>query len=358
MDCFLLCFLVVVSVGGARAEAPPAEPSAPALGQPGRLVVRVQANGRAFDAPVVAHFSTPEGEAAEAPLVDDGVRPDERAGDGVWSGATVIRGERATLRLSAGEWEAGLADLALPSGPPRELDLALSSDRLVVSESAPARGFRPSGEAGGKGEGSGGRTRHQAAAAETASNDVWTIAAGIAGVTLLAIGFFWFRRPRRRVALPDGVRRVADVGLFGEGTPPLADGVTVWVVAAEAQAAFAARLVQAVAATRPVLVRAPDSLVLAPSPGGPVYRTALARPAELHDAAYDLQESHPELALVLVGCEGPPADQVRDVGGEFPVLLVVAEPVAEPVAGLGAVIRAAAAGGEWRFEVVPQQGEA
>lgn len=370
-----LGFATLAWVASARAEAPASEPvSLPALQRPDGLVVHVEASGRSFDSAVVAHFSTPEGETAEAALTDDGVLPDEHAGDGVWSGATVIRGERATVRLSSGEWEAGLAEIALPSGPSRELDLALSRGRLVVSESAGGRGFQPSGKAGGKGKGSGrrtrhkdaaakaesndvwtgGRTRHQAVDAEAASNDVWTIAAGVAGVSLLGIGFFWFRRPRRRVVLPGGVRRVAEVGLFGEGTPRLADGVTVWVVAAEAQPAFAARLVQAVAASRPVLVRAPDSLALAPSPGGPVYRSALASPLELHDAAYELQESHPDLALVLVGCEGPPAEWVRDVGSEFPVLFVVAE----PLVGLGEVVRGVPAGDEWRFEVGPPPGEA
>lgn len=348
-----LAFGVLLGLGSARAEgpaepaeaAPASEASPPQLGQAGRLVVRLRADGKALTSPVRAQFAPPSGEAVEFDLVDDGSLPDQQAGDGVFSGAGIVSGASATLTLRAGEWTGSLADVALPSGPPRELDIAMAGDRLVASP-APAsgeRGFRPSG---GSGKGSGSKGRLGGTTPEPASNDVWLLAAGVGGVALLVVGYFWFRRPRKVVVLPEGVSRVVDAGLFGGDTPPLAEGVVQYVAPAEAHPALAARLLGQVATLRPVLVHAAADLAMPASTGNPVYRTALPRPAELHDAAYELQEFHPQLVLVILGAPSPVADWVRDVRDDFPVILVVAE----PLAGTGPVVRCTLDGADWRFE--------
>lgn len=352
-----LAFACVVGLGSARAEGPaepapeaaarPSEASPPPLGEAGRLVVRLRAEGKALTSPVRAQFAPPTGEAVELDLVDDGSLPDQQAGDGVFSGAGIVTGASATLTLRAGEWTGSLADVALPSGPPRELDIAMTGDRLVASPAPAAgeRGFRPSG---GSGRGSGSKGRLGGTTPEPASNDVWLVAAGVGGVALLAVGYFWFRRPRKVVVLPEGVSRVVDAGLFGGDTPPLAEGVVQYVAPAGAHSSLAARLVAQVATLRPVLVHAAADLALPASTGNPVYRTALPRPAELHDAAYELQEFHPQLVLVILGAPSPVADWVRDVRDDFPVILVVAE----AIAGNGPVVRCTPDAAGWRFETV------
>lgn len=203
------------------------------------------------------------------------------------------------------------------------------------------------GEKGGR-MGSGRSHRSQGSAApEAASNDLWYLAAVAGALFLVGVGYFWFRAPRRAAPLPDGVRRIAEQGLFGPRTPTLGEGVTQWVVADPDRSALLAHLVTAVAERRPVLVHAADSVELPATRGLPAFRAAYSKAPELQDAAFDLQEEHPTLAVVLDAQPATLVEWTRDLAKELPVLAVVPAAVADA----GTVVRCARNGAEWRFEV-------
>jgi hypothetical protein len=182
---------------------------------------------------------------------------------------------------------------------------------------------------------------------EPASNDIWYLAAAAGALSLVGVGYFWIRSPRRAAPLPDGVRRLPEEGLFGPGTPALAEGVTQWVVAEPDRAALLAHLVTAVAERRPVLVHAADSVELPATRGLAAFRAAYGKAPELQDAAFDLQEEHPTLALVLDAQPASLVEWTRDLAKDFPVLAVVPAATADA----GPVVRCARDGAEWRFEV-------
>jgi hypothetical protein len=194
--------------------------------------------------------------------------------------------------------------------------------------------------------GGGRNQRQQETAGQAASNDLWYAAAAVGGLVLVGVGLFWFRGPRRAPPLPDGVRAVPQRGLFGAGTPALTPGLSYWVAAEADQADLVRHLCERVAALRPVLVQAPDTVDLGAVTGGPAFRAAFTKAPELQDAAYDLQEDHPALALLLQGVPGGLAEWTAELEKDFPVLAVVAS----PGPGARSVIQCARVGGEWTFE--------
>jgi hypothetical protein len=173
------------------------------------------------------------------------------------------------------------------------------------------------------------------------------VAAAIASLSLLGVGALWFRGARRAARLPDGVRRLSDLGLFGPGTPALVPGVSQWIVAEADEAALVRHLLLAVAGQRPVLVHAADALELPATQPGTGFRACYAKAAELQDAAYDLQEIHPALAILLVGAA--PAGALDEwsayIRKDLPILAVVRE----PTPGLGVAVRCALTDGAWNY---------
>lgn len=336
-----------------------------------RLVVRLDTAEHPLQGAVIARFVTKDGTGVAFALNDAGTSPDTTAGDGVWSGVGVVAGTTAKLTVSSPDWTGDAGSLALPPGRQHDLDLAISGARIVPSGAlgAAASGGaddratpgdagtvrRKGGGAGSaSGEGGGGRRRNKAEAESApAPNDLWYLAAAGAGLCLLAVGFLSFRRPQRAAALPVGVRRLAEAGLFGSGSPPISAGISQWVVSAADEHDLVLDLVRQVAALRPVLVQAGDDVELPGTRGGTAYRASYGRPAELQDAVDDLREVHPTLALVLVAPSSPGAlaEWTRDMGGDLPILAVVRQ----PVPGVGPGARCTRPAGEWEFETLPVQ---
>ena len=97
-----------------------------------------------------------------------------------------------------------------------------------------------------------------------------------------------------------------------------------------------------------MLFQSAHAVELPPIPRGPAYQSAFAREAEFQDAAYDLQEDHPALALVVVVGEGELSEWSRDVRGDFPCFGVVRRAVPEA----GRAVRCTWSGAAWSFEEV------
>jgi hypothetical protein len=161
----------------------------------------------------------------------------------------------------------------------------------------------------------------------------------------MAVGLFWFRRPRRAPRLPDGVQRVEPAGLFGAGSPAVVDGLSQWIVAEADEADFAPHLVARLAASRAVLVQAPARLALPPQSGGPVFSSSFDKPETLADAAYDLFDLHPSLVVVVLPGATGITEWSRGVVDDIPVVAVVR--AAAP--GEGPVVTCTRQGADWTF---------
>jgi hypothetical protein len=109
-------------------------------------------------------------------------------------------------------------------------------------------------------------------------------------------------------------------------------------------------LLHAVAAHRPVLVHAADALELPGTQPGTGFRACYSKAAELQDAAYDLQEMHPSLAVLLLGATTGSSPGALDewtayIRKDLPILAVVRQ----PAAGLGVAVRCTLSEGVWAF---------
>ena len=371
----VLAFALLIFVAGLQTPAYAGDGAPPGAAAP-RLMVRLDASAHPLTGDVVAHLTPSGGTVVDCALADNGERPDMAAGDGVWTGFAEVAGDRARVTVSAAGWSGDAGDVVLTqaditrraSGERlRQLGLAVVGGKLVaaqgLTDGAPSPAgssamLRPRGESGGasrdeaqsdEGSESRGR-RHQKTAAEPASNTLWYIAAAIASLSLLGVGALWFRGARRAARLPDGVRRLPELGLFGPGTPALVPGVSQWIVAEADEAALVHHLLQAVAGQRPVLVHAPDAMELPGTQPGAGFRACYAKATELQDAAYDLQEIHPSIAVLLLGAAtGSPSGTLEEwtayIRKDLPILVVVRE----PMPGLGVAVRCARTDGAWVY---------
>ena len=338
-----------------------------------RLMVRLDASAHPLTGDVVAHLTPDGGAVVDCALADNGERPDMAAGDGVWTGFAEVAGDHARVSVSAAGWSGDAGDVALSAADItrrasgerlRQLGLTVVDGKLVAAPDMAAGAPSPAGAAVERTRGGGGRDeaasdegsegrgrRHPKTAAEPASNTLWYVAAAIASLSLLGVGALWFRGARRAARLPEGVRRLADLGLFGPGTPALVPGVSQWIVAEADEAALVRHLLLAVAGQRPVLVHAADALELPATQPGTGFRACYSKAAELQDAAYDLQEIHPALAILLVVAEtgAAPAGALDEwsayIRKDLPILAVVRE----PTSGLGVAVRCALIDGAWNY---------
>ncbi len=248
----------------------------------------------------------------------------------------------------AAEPAAPAAEPAAPAAPPPAPGARLGEPVGELGQQG-ASSRRAQGEREAKAASRG--RRASPAAGEPASNDLWFAAAVVGALCLLGVVYFWFRGRQRTLRLPEGVRRIPDAGLFGAGTPGLAPGLSQWVVADEDRDKLLDRLVTEIGGLRPVFLLAEDSAAVSSGRVGPLYRAAFDKPAEFHDAAYDLQDAHPSLALVLglPAARGPVAEWAREVHADFPVLAIVAQ----AVPGEGAVVRCTLTDAGWSFAGEP-----
>ena len=86
----------------------------------GGVIVQMQGPADQPDLAPIVQVIDSHGVMVEVPLKDDGQRPDDRKGDGIWSGlAPGVTGERFTVRLPAGPdlWMSGEFTVADPYKP-------------------------------------------------------------------------------------------------------------------------------------------------------------------------------------------------------------------------------------------------
>ncbi len=357
----LVGVLVSLLCGPARAGDDDVPPAA-ARGAGGHLVLRLDATAQPLDGSVIAHLTPAGGPTVDLPLNDAGTRPDSAAGDHVWTGLGLVEGDHAKVTVTAGAWTGDAGDLPIAAGRPRELNLQITGGKLVVAPAGtPAigvpgwTGHSPRGKDGAGEQGSGAQDdgaehahRHTKTATDDSNDTLWYVAAAAGGVCLLAIGLFWFRGPARAAPLPEGVRRLPDVGIFGPGTPALTAGVSQWVVDDADAPDLVRHLAATVASLRPVLVHAPDDLLLPGAPLGPAFRAWYAKPAQLQDAAYDLQEAEARLVLILAPTPSPLHEWTAYIGKDLPILAVVT--AVSP--GAGVVVRCSRVDGAWVYSPV------
>ena len=313
-----------VATAGAEAPAAPAAPAGqPSVGGSG-IVVRLQADPVLTSAPTVA-LSAGGVKVVETTLNDDGKDPDVTGSDGMWSGATFASGDSFTVSVIAAGKPLGTADVAWkPADAQRDLTLTWSGGKLAaeagVSVPAPAPGEEvaaspPSSPAvqpavagspgatpasppspGGTPPGPGGTppapggTPPAPGGVASSADATWYLVFGGALLAAATIGYFWFRSRGAppALALPPGVARVNERGLFGPGTPAACGVPSAWSLSSEAREECVAGLLGALAHGRRVLVVVADGEAVPSVAGGPVHRIAPSSTDAVLDAADEL----------------------------------------------------------------------
>lgn len=293
--------------GGALApEAPGTAAAGPSVGGSG-IVVRLMADPPPAS-PLTVELAAAGTKLAEATLNDEGKDPDVTGGDGMYSGATFVAGDSFTVTVKAAGSLLGTTEVAWkPADAQRDLTLAWSGGTLTgeagVSNPAPAPGTAspptpggapasPGGQPGSPGGQPGGQAAGQPPAGPggvaTSADATWYLVFGGALLAAAALGYFWFRSRSAApvLALPPGVARVAERGLFGPGTPSASGGPSTWTLPAEPEAL--AGLLGALAARRRVLVVVAEGQALPEVAGGPVHRIAPDSTDAVLDAAEEL----------------------------------------------------------------------
>lgn len=287
---------------------PSAPPSGPSVGGSG-VVVRLMADP-VPSAPVVAQLAAAGQPAVESTLHDDGKDPDVTGGDGVFSGSAFVQGDEFTVTLNAAGSQLGSTEVKWAAADPqRDLTLTWAGGVLKgeagVSMPAPANGGAsptsvsptpgsptpaspPPGGPGGQPEGGPGQAPSGPGGVNSSADATWYLVFGGALLAAAGLGYFWFRSrgAAEPTALPPGVARLAERGLFGPGTPSASGGPSGWVLPAGPEAV--AGLLGALAERRRVLVVAPEDAVLPEVAGGPVHRIAPGNTEAILDAADEL----------------------------------------------------------------------
>lgn len=293
-------------------------------------------------------------------LNDDGAPPDVTAKDGRWAGLalTPITAFAVTVTMDGGPLRAGEVRWKEDAGA-RDLVLTLSADGVTAAASATAMGSEPSSASGepplgneaGAGEAStaagapadgaaapgvamggsaavapGGQMSPDMAtpplgapvAGTTTTNDdgwIW-LALGVGAIGLVASVVLLSRR-REDVAGEVDLDRAPEPPLFGGASPTLDRGLSVWQVAWADRDALLSGLVGALAQHHRVLFVASDSEAVPAAMGGPVY---VCRDTDLRRV------------------EGHIADILEGPGRPLVPVMVEAEPTAERIAALLAVL--------------------
>jgi hypothetical protein len=109
---------------------------------------------------------------------------------------------------------------------------------------------------------------------------------GLGLLVLVGVALVWRRgggAAPEPDTLPDGVQRLPSPPLLGAPLPSLSDGLQVWSVDAEHEAALTTDLLATLADACRLLVVAPSDRAVPHVAGGPVYRVTGQRPVHLED---------------------------------------------------------------------------
>ena len=129
------------------------------------LTVVFASGGRTIEQPAIVRVQSANGDTVpDGTLLDNGVLPDERAADGMYSGAVWFDGDSAQISVLAGgaEWSAGNVSFAGLEGP-RFVRLSLSGDSLSATVG------KSGGQAGQSGRG--GKAEQGAGSGRTGKSD-------------------------------------------------------------------------------------------------------------------------------------------------------------------------------------------
>lgn len=333
----------------------------------GAIEVRfAPSDGAAVQEGVSLALKAPDGTVTHVPLHDDGVMPDDVAGDGLYCGGNWFNGDAAEGTLTVGKRTFAGGNITFPAGSElRILSVSTQGDKVVLSAAAPGpQGGegpgksgpevpgKPPGGAGelGKGgidpsskamldaklgkpltapgaEGGGVATWQNTSVRPTfrsssSTSGVIMIVVALTGLVALAAaaGTVWMRRGGESAGRMrrwfGGGRPAAGLvpepepGLVGEATPSLSSGLSLWVVPAADAEPLVAPLLATLARRRRVLVVAPAQRAIPRVHGGPVYAAPALRPRQVREAIDTLlaESSGKITVLVLDPIPGALAD--------------------------------------------------
>ncbi|MSP55594.1 MAG: hypothetical protein EXR69_08330 [Myxococcales bacterium] len=380
----------VIPAPGAPDSAPgPGGTGAAGSGQAGSrgVVVRLDAGAQKVDSPVVVHMKPDDGPVSDVQLKDDGAPPDVNQGDGTWSGTLWSMHDAFTVTLSLGKtnieggkisWaadelqrdlsltlldgqlkaEAGVAAgvAGQPPTPPGEGASGGDPATGGTSGGSPSGTPQPAGAGGfqlDKPPGGGGGTGTAAPFASTGSDATLYFVFGVAGLALAIIFHLWRRGGRRALGpegLPAGMTVVPEAGLLGQGTPALNEGLSQWVVPPNDAHDLLRPLLATLARYHRVVVCAPTRSALPAVPGGPVYRVAPGKPADLGDAVEALQDIAPGTIAVLILGDGLDGAALKAHGDALPEGVGGAVVVMQVLMATLPVVHCERRGDAWRLK--------
>ncbi len=184
----------------------------------------------------------------------------------------------------------------------------------------------------------------------------------IGGVLLLilaAVAFFWFRVPLtdgggesrpRPVVGSDRVHRMPEPGLFGDSSPSLSDGTSIWVVPEADAADFMKLLLTSMAQYHRVLVVSVSSDPLPLVHGGPVYKMKSPRPTHVADAVHELQGQIGQPVSILVHAAKMESAVLNDYADLMPGSVGSAIVVHDTYAGPETTVKVSRQGNDWLLD--------
>jgi hypothetical protein len=309
------------------------------------IVVRLAAPDVQLTAPVTVVLVTEDGSQVTATLNDSGTGPDVFADDDSFTGSANVGSGKILVTLKSGDktWDGGEVVWDKGSGP-RDLVLRLTGDLLnakpitgePTSEDIAGGDTPPSATPGENTHTPGTKPEKPSAINDTVDNGVLLIGAGLLALALS--GLWWLRASANAGAdAIAGLELVAPPGLWGEGTPSIADGLSIWALPEGERASFLPDLVRKLAPHHRVLVVGEGDMNLPSVHGGPVYRSKVTGAVRIGDLAEDvLALSSQPLVLVLTD---PPTssdhlDEMRDMLPVDLCCLAVSNSVADGFPGV------------------------
>ena len=356
------------------------------------IVVRLVTGGEEAEAPIEAILVNKAEKEFKISLADNGQPPDVTAGDYHFSGSSIIGGDDFTVFVSSDGEKEEVGSVSWPADVTAR-DLIITRYEGVVTletgagdnQQAPGEptdpGMQGSGPAtpgdqladggslGGPSTPGQGPTSATAPArspnisfpdpdAGVSAQDDATlyVIGGVLLLILAAVAFFWFRVPvtegssegrPRPVMGNDRVHRMPEPGLFGDASPSLSDGTSIWVVPEADASEFAKLLLTSMAQYHRVLVVSvsPDPLPLVH--GGPVYKMKSPRPTHVADAVHELQAQPGQPVSILVHAAKMESAVLNDYADLMPGSVGSAIVVHDNYAGPETTVAVSRQGNDW-----------